>query len=159
MPYDARGGIRGETGTSFDASVGVTGGEGVQRVSGLCVDDRGFTLVELMVVVLIIGILVSIALPIYADASTKAQARSCQVNQRTITGAIEMYVQGAGGTAATTAGVFAASGSGWYGILVPSWIKSQPSCPSSGTYLLTASGDITGDNGLVVGFKTDHLAP
>ena len=53
--------------------------------------DEGFTLVELMVVVLIIGILVAIAVPVFLNASANAQAKSCQANQRTIIGAISTY--------------------------------------------------------------------
>jgi prepilin-type N-terminal cleavage/methylation domain-containing protein len=58
--------------------------------------EDGFTLVELMVVVLIIGILVSIAVPVYLSASASAQSKSCQANQRTISGAAAMYADTGG---------------------------------------------------------------
>ncbi|MDG2113428.1 MAG: type II secretion system protein [Actinomycetota bacterium] len=45
-------------------------------------DDQGFTLIELMVVVLIIAILVAIAVPTFLGARTRAQDRSAQSTAR-----------------------------------------------------------------------------
>jgi type IV pilus assembly protein PilA len=54
--------------------------------------ESGFTLIELMVVVLIIAILIAIAIPTFLGARTKAQDRAVQANLRNaITAAKTVY--------------------------------------------------------------------
>jgi len=94
--------------------------------------NEGFTLVELMVVVLIIGILVAIAVPVFLNASANAQAKSCQANQRTIIGAIQTY-NATNTDAPLTGSAGAVLGDGAYAGLFSATkgtIKSVPTCPS-----------------------------
>lgn len=53
---------------------------------------EGFTLIELMIVILIIAILVAIAIPVYLAVRENAMRRTCQANLRTIDGAINTYL-------------------------------------------------------------------
>jgi type IV pilus assembly protein PilA len=46
-------------------------------------DEEGFSLIELMVVVLIVGILIAIALPTFLGARERAADRAVQTNMRT----------------------------------------------------------------------------
>jgi prepilin-type N-terminal cleavage/methylation domain-containing protein len=51
----------------------------------------GFTLVEIMIVVAIIGLLASIAIPNFVKARTTAQMNACISNLRQIDGAVQMW--------------------------------------------------------------------
>lgn len=54
-------------------------------------NEKGFTLVELMVVVVIIGVLVAIAVPVYNSVTEKAERRAVEANLRIIDSAIMQY--------------------------------------------------------------------
>ena len=64
---------------------------------------KGFTLVELMIVVVILGILVAVAVPIFGAVTKNARVKSCKSNQRVIKGNMETFMMtgGAGGEAIT----------------------------------------------------------
>ena len=53
--------------------------------------SQGFTLVEIMIVVAIIGVLASIAVPSFTNARRSARQRACICNLQTIDGAIQRW--------------------------------------------------------------------
>jgi general secretion pathway protein G len=52
---------------------------------------NGFTLVEILIVVVILGILAAIVIPQFSDASQQANESSCKSNLQTIRSQIELY--------------------------------------------------------------------
>jgi Tfp pilus assembly protein PilE len=55
--------------------------------------DEGWTLLELMVIVLILGILVAIAVASYSLAADRARRVTCRANQRALNTAVMVYEQ------------------------------------------------------------------
>jgi len=60
-------------------------------MTGLTQRQSGFTLVELMIVFLILGILIGIAVPVMLNSRKSARQRVCQANQRVVDGAVQAY--------------------------------------------------------------------
>lgn len=90
---------------------------------------RGFTLIEIMIVVLIIAVLLAIAIPNFMKARDTSRAKACVANLRQIDTAKMQWAMDnkEDGDAEPTVGTIAAAGD-----LVPTYIKNDLTCPSSG---------------------------
>lgn len=94
---------------------------------------RAFTLVEIMIVVLIIGLLLSIAVPQWIRARENSQAKSCITTLKKMGDAKDIWAQENNiptGGAATMADIW------------PDYLRGSapPSCPSSGAYTVNPVG-------------------
>ena len=94
---------------------------------------RGFTLIEILIVVVILGILAAIIIPQFTDAAQDAGAASARSQLQTMRSQIELYrVQNNGATPADgdIAGSTATDGTGPWGALVTGkYIRSRPNWP------------------------------
>ena len=98
----------------------------------------GFTLVEIMIVVLIIGILLAIAVPNFITARENGRAEACIANLKQIDSAKQQYLMD---NKAVSTFAFSSDTGTAMPDLSPTYIRSVPSCPGGGAYTV-GSGSV-----------------
>lgn len=105
-----------------------------------------FTLVEIMIVVLIIGILMAIAVPNFVKARESSRTNSCIANLKQTDSAKEQWAMDNKKDAGAAVAFSDLVGATLY-------MKSTPDCPSGGTYTVNAVGTNPACD------KTSHVLP
>jgi general secretion pathway protein G len=93
----------------------------------------GFTLLEIMIVVAIIGLLAAIAIPNWAKTRSRAQIDTCRENLSQIETAKQLWGLETGKTTGDEPAEAELFGAGLY-------LKSTPECPAGGAYTVNPIG-------------------
>ena len=99
-------------------------------------NSKGFTLIEIMTVVLAMGILLALAVPNIMKYRETSRARACQVNLRSILAAVEEARLERDKTV-----LDAIEADGKASHLVGKYMRSMPECQSGGEYAIEYDDD------------------
>ena len=90
---------------------------------------KGFTLLEIMIVVAVIALIVAIALPSFFEARKKSQRSTCRTNMMKIYGCIQQVLMESNMTFSSASG----NPGNVASTLAPTYIMTYPICPAAVT--------------------------
>ena len=105
---------------------------------------RGFTLIEILIVVVILGILAAIVIPQFSSASQEASISSVRSQLQTLRSQVELYrvQQGDFPEDGTIPGSGTAGTGGFAALVSEKYLQRLPEVPANWTLTL-AGGDVT----------------
>jgi len=106
-------------------------------------NERGFTIMELLVVIVIIGVLAAIGVPAYNNMTARARTTACDANKRIISTGVGMYYAEHGAYKKLVDG--AATGNTIELTDLAGFLDNAGDiqCPVRGTYSIGADGKVT----------------
>ncbi len=114
-------------------------------------DKKGFTLVELMIVVVIMGILVAVAVPVYNAVTKNVKAKACASNVRIIKENLNQYAMTGGANGGDVSAEVLAktfTGKAWADLpqaYTNLFDEGEPLCPTDdSSYKITVTANADG---------------
>ncbi|PTX65023.1 competence protein ComGC/general secretion pathway protein G [Melghirimyces profundicolus] len=94
-------------------------------------DERGFTLIEMLVVLFVIGVIIAIALPNLKAAGESAQMKACEANRKLIGSQADNYYLELGSYPDSVAKMKQRG-----------YLRTVPTCPAKGKYVIRKNAPV-----------------
>nr|WP_157129901.1 competence type IV pilus major pilin ComGC [Sporosarcina ureae] len=98
-------------------------------------NERGFTLIEMMIVLLIITVLILIAIPNVTKHSKSIDEKGCEAYVKMVEGQVQAYKMDKKSVPTLTA------------LTTDGYLPDNPACPNGNAITITGDGKVTATNG------------